>query len=69
MPCYFTGPKMFWAGPNFLCQTKEIFTYCGSHNRFVPDKKRFVKFLDWLKIFGPAQKHLGPVKGQGMSNY
>ena len=19
MPCPFTGPKMFWAGPNFLC--------------------------------------------------
>ena len=22
MPYPFTGPKMFWAGPNFLCQTK-----------------------------------------------
>ena len=22
LPCPFTGPKMFWAGPNFLCQTK-----------------------------------------------
>ena len=22
MPCPFTGLKMFWAGPNFLCQTK-----------------------------------------------
>ena len=21
MPCPFTGPKMFWAGPIFLCQT------------------------------------------------
>ena len=19
MPCSFTGPEMFWAGPNFLC--------------------------------------------------
>jgi len=27
MPCPFTGPKMFWAGPNFLCQTKNLFTY------------------------------------------
>ena len=26
-----------------------------------------VKFLDWLKIFGPAQNILGPVKGQGIS--
>ena len=30
MPCPFTGPKMFWAGPNFLCQTKNLFTYCGN---------------------------------------
>ena len=26
-----------------------------------------VKFLSWLKKFGPAQKILGPVKGQGKS--
>ena len=39
MPCPFTGPKMFWAGPNFLCQTKNLFTYCGSRKHFVPDKK------------------------------
>ena len=39
MPYPFTGPKMFWAGPNFLCQTKKLFTYCGSHKHFVPDKK------------------------------
>ena len=39
MPCPFTGPKMFWAGSNFLCQTKNLFTYCGSHKHFVPDKK------------------------------
>ena len=38
MPCPFTGPKMFWAGPNFLCQTKHLFTYCGSHKHFEPDK-------------------------------
>ena len=25
-----------------------------------------VKFLGWLKIFGPAQNILGPVKGQGI---
>ena len=39
MPCPFKGPKMFWAGPNFLWQTKNLFTYCGSHKHFVPDKK------------------------------
>ena len=27
MPCPFTGPKMFCAGPNVLCQTKNLFTY------------------------------------------
>ena len=39
MPCPFTGPKMFWAGPNCLCQTKNLFTNCGIHKHFVPDKK------------------------------
>ena len=27
-----------------------------------------VKFLNWLKKFGPAQNILGPVKGQGKSS-
>ena len=27
MPCPFTGSKMFSAGPNVLCQTKNLFTY------------------------------------------
>ena len=41
MPCYpfITGPKMFWAGPNFLCQTKNLFTYCGSHKTFCARQK------------------------------
>ena len=39
MPCPFTGPKMFCAGPNFLCRTKNLFTYCASHKHFVPDQK------------------------------
>ena len=29
MPCPFTGPKMFWAGPNFLYKTKNLFTFCA----------------------------------------
>ena len=41
VPCPFRGLKMFWAGPNFLCWTKNLFTYCGSHKHFVPDKKMF----------------------------
>ena len=74
---------MFWAGPNILCQTKTLFTYCGSHKYFVPDSKigfcaitkgfeeelNAVKFLGWLKKFGMAQNILGPVKGQGISNH
>ena len=39
MPCPFTGRKMFCVGPNFLCRTKNLFTYCASHKHFVPDKK------------------------------
>ena len=39
MPCPFTGPKMFCAGPNFLSQPKNLFTFCAIHKHFVPDKK------------------------------
>ena len=31
MPCPYTGPKMFCNGPNFLCQTKTLFTNCGTN--------------------------------------
>ena len=31
--------KLFCASPNFLCRTKNLFTYCASHKHFVPDKK------------------------------
>ena len=72
MPCPFTGPKMFWAGPNVLCQTKNLFTYCGQTKRcFAFCKIGFcystnvfeevlnaVKFLGWHKILGPAQNIL-----------
>ena len=51
MPCPFTGPKIFWAGPNFLRQTKNLFTYCGSHKHFVPDYLNSAKL-----VFVPAQK-------------
>ena len=58
MPCPSTGSKMFWACPNFLCQTKDLFTYCGSHKHFVPDKKicAFSKFVfsACTKFFGAA---------------
>ena len=56
MPCPFTGPKMFWDGPNFLCQTKNLFTYCGSHKHFVPGKDEFSKigFCARTKVFEEA---------------
>ena len=70
MPRPFTGPKMFWAGPNFLCQTKNLFTHCGRHKHFVPDKKMICIHYNWFlcqhrsfwrgtkcsQIFGLAQK-------------
>ena len=58
MPCPSTGPKMFWAGPNFLCETKNLFTYCGSHKHFVPEKYDLhsvnMVFVPGTKIFDEA---------------
>ena len=39
MPYPFIGPKLSWAGPNFLCHIKDLFTFCGSNKNFVADKK------------------------------
>ena len=74
MPCPFTGPKMFRAGPNFLCQTKNLFTCCARQKDdlhpvklvFVPVQKfvkrplNAIKFLGWLKKFGLAQNIVQP---------
>ena len=56
MPCPFTGPEMFWAGPNFLCRTKNLFAYCGSHKHFVLEKKDALHSVKL--VFVPAQKFL-----------
>ena len=65
-------PKIYLhivAVTNILCQTKRCFAFCKI--RFCARTKVFeealnaVKFLGWLKKFGPAQNVLGPVKGQG----
>ena len=72
MPCTFTGPKIFWAGPvqkfNYiLCQSQ---TFCARQKDDLHSVKLFfcastkgfgealdaVKFLSWLKKFGPEQK-------------
>ena len=53
---------------NILCQTKRWFAF--SKIGFCAGTKVFeetVKFLGWLKKFGPAQNILGPVKVQGIS--
>ena len=56
---------------NILGQTKIWFAFsnigfCAS-TKFFEEALNAVKFLDWLKIFGPAQNILGPVKGQGIT--
>ena len=66
MPCPFTGPKMFCAGPNYLSQPKNLFTYCASHKHFVPDSA-FSKiiFCASTKVFEGALnavKFLGRLK-------
>ena len=39
MPCPFTGPKMFCAGPNFLSQPKNLTESSASSKTFVPAQK------------------------------
>ena len=57
MPCPFTCPKMFWAGPNFFCQTKSLFTYCVKQT-FCPTKRWFafckIVFCADTKVFEEA---------------
>ena len=56
---------------NILCQTKRLFAFskigfCAGTKVF-EEALNAVKFLGWLKTFGPAKNILGPVKGQGIS--
>jgi hypothetical protein len=39
IPCPFTGPKMFCAGPNFLSQPKNLTAFSASSKTFVPAQK------------------------------
>ena len=69
MPCPFTGPKMFCAGPNFLSQPN-LTAFSASSKTFVPAQKPILlnanHLFVWYKmfvtatickqIFGPAQK-------------
>ena len=73
MPCPFTGPKMFCAGPNFLSQPQNLTAFSASLKTFVPVQKTILlnanHLFVWHKKFGPAQNILGPVKGQGISDF
>ena len=66
-------PKIYLhivAVTNILCQTKRWFAFskigfCAGTKVF-EEALNAVKFLGWLKQFGPAQNILGLVKGQGI---
>ena len=62
---------MYCAVTKILWQTKRWFAFskigfCAGTKVF-EEALNAVKFLDWHKIFGPAQIIFGPVKGQGIS--
>ena len=55
MPCTFTGPKMFCAGPNFLSQPKNLTAFSVSSKTFVPGQKTIIvnanHLFFWHKMF------------------
>ena len=58
MPCPFTGPKMFCAGPNFLSQLKNLTALSASSKTFVPAQKPILLIANhlfvWHKMFVTA---------------
>ena len=80
--CPFTGPKMFCAGPNILCQTKNRTVLSATSKYFVLTLKLNAKsrknqkslgqaqyvdqFLVWHITFGRAQNILGPEAEEGI---
>ena len=63
----------FYRSQNVLGWSKKIFTYCGSHKHFLPDKKMICvqwNFLCWYKKFEEALnvvKFLGWLKKLGLA--
>ena len=55
MPCPFTGPKMFCAGPNVLSQPKNLTAFSASSKTFVPVQKTILlnanHLFVWHKMF------------------
>jgi hypothetical protein len=58
MPCPFTGPKMFCAGPNFLSQPKNFTAFSASSKTFVRAQNTILlnanHLFDWHKMFVTA---------------
>ena len=56
MPCPFTGPKMFCAGPNILYQPKNLTAFSASSKTFVLSQKPILlnanHLFVWHKMFG-----------------
>ena len=59
MPCPFTGPKTFCAGPNFLSQPKNLTAFSASSKTFVPAQKTILlnanHLFDRHKMFVTAR--------------
>ena len=56
MPCPFKGPKMFWAGANFLCQSKKIIYILWQLQKFCARQKDDLHSVKL--VFVPVQKFL-----------
>jgi hypothetical protein len=62
---------ILWQSQTFCARQKDDLhsvklVFCASTKVF-EEALNAVKFLGWLKKFGPAQNILGPIKGQGIS--
>ena len=82
VPKYFRLVHIFCDGPkiylhivtvtNIFCQTKRRFAFSKivffCQHKVFEEAVNAVKFLGWLKNFGPAQNILGPVKGQSIKD-
>ena len=64
MPCPFTGPKMFCAGPKIWLHIVTLHKLLCWHKKQILLNANHL--FVWHKI-GPAQNILGPVKGQGIN--
>ena len=51
MPCPFTGRKMFFAGPNFLSQPKNLTAFSASSKTFVPAQKTILLKASYLFVW------------------